>query len=86
VGKIARGASDVLGRPVTPGEIKDAIHEVKKNLGRGGPVKNPDVVVNPNTGDVRPKAPGAPGDMGDSIGNNPKADGQRSACALQVAP
>ncbi len=66
VGKIAQGASKDLGRRVTPKEIEGAIHGVKENLGRGGPVRNPDVLVDPGTGDVRPKAPGG---MGSSIGN-----------------
>jgi len=66
VGKIAQEAGKHLGRRVTPREINDAIHRVKENLGRGGPIKNPDVLVDPSSGDVRPKVPGG---MGDSIGN-----------------
>ena len=66
VGKIAQDAGKQLGRRVTPREISDAIHRVKENLGRGGPIKNPDVLVDPSSGDVRPKVPGG---MGDSIGN-----------------
>jgi hypothetical protein len=67
VGKVARDASERLGRRVSPREIKDAIHGVKnKGLGRGGPIKNPDVQVHPGTGDVKPEVPGG---LGDSIGN-----------------
>jgi hypothetical protein len=67
IGKITRNASETLGRRVTEREIKDAIHKVKnEGLGRGGPVKNPDVAVSPR-GDVRPKLPD--GGLGDSIGN-----------------
>ncbi len=67
VGKIAKEASEQLGRHVSESEVRDAIHKVKnEGLGRGGPVRNPDVQVNPKTGDVRPKTPGG---LGDSIGN-----------------
>ena len=67
IGKIARDASETLGRKVTEREIKDAIHKVKnEGLGRGGPVRNPDVSVDPS-GDVKPKLPD--GQLGDSIGN-----------------
>lgn len=45
-------------------EIKDAIHAVKKGLPRGGPVRNPDVVVDTVTGEVYPKISGA--GLGDS--------------------
>jgi RHS repeat-associated protein len=66
-GKIAKEASESLGRPVSPKQIKDAIHRVKdEGLGRGGPQRNPDVKVNPRTGDVRPKTPNG---LGDVIGN-----------------
>jgi uncharacterized protein RhaS with RHS repeats len=51
----------------SPEEIKDAIHKVKKNLPRGGPVRNPDVNVDVNTGEVYPKD--GQGGSGDSIGN-----------------
>jgi hypothetical protein len=66
-GKIAEEVAKQLGRQVTAREVDKAIHQVKqKGLGRGGPVKNPDVKVNPRTGDVRPKAPHG---LGDVIGN-----------------
>ena len=51
----------------SPKEIKDAIHEVKKNMPRGGPVRNPDVNVDVNTGEVYPQ--NGQGGSGDSIGN-----------------
>jgi hypothetical protein len=34
---------------------------------RSGPKRNPDVTIDPKTGDVYPKVPG--GGMGDCIGN-----------------
>jgi len=66
VGKIAQDVGKRLGRRVTPKQIKDAIHGVKENLYRGGKIQNPDVMVDPTSGDVRPKIPGG---MGDTIGN-----------------
>jgi RHS repeat-associated protein len=66
-GKIAKGASKKLGRDVTADEVNDAIHEAKKGLDRGGSIRNPDVEVHPDTGDIRPKTPS--GGLGDSIGN-----------------
>ncbi len=47
-------------------EINKAIHEVKDELPKGK-IKNPDVEVDLNTGEVYPKVPG--GGVGDSIGN-----------------
>ncbi len=47
-------------------DINDAIHEVKRAMDRGGSTRNPDVLINPKTGDVRPKTPSG---AGDSIGN-----------------
>lgn len=61
VGKVA----EKLGRSVE--EINKAIHKVKPKMGRGGGRKNPDVAINPKTGDVRPKTEA--GGLGDSIGN-----------------
>jgi hypothetical protein len=66
---------DFLSRPsqiadrlgVSTREVKDAIHAVKTNLPRGGPIRNPDVVVDAVTGEVFPQLPG--GGVGDSIGN-----------------
>ncbi len=52
---------------VTPQEVSSAIHQAKRNLPRGGPVRNPDVVVDMLTGEIFPKLPG--GVVGDSIGN-----------------
>ena len=43
------------------GAVKDAIHEAKKHLPKGGPVKNPDVKVDLNTGEIYPKVPGGGG-------------------------
>jgi hypothetical protein len=48
-------------------EVKDAIHQAKRNLPRGGPVRNPDVSVDPVSGEIYPQLPG--GSYGDSIGN-----------------
>ncbi|MBI3608821.1 MAG: hypothetical protein HY207_12710 [Nitrospirae bacterium] len=48
--------------------IRDAIHAVKnQGLSRGGPIRNPNVVVDTVTGEVYPITPG--GGRGDSIGN-----------------
>jgi hypothetical protein len=66
---------DFLSRPsqiadrlgVSTREVKDAIHAVKTNLPRSGPIRNPDVVVDAVTGEVFPQLPG--GGVGDSIGN-----------------
>jgi RHS repeat-associated protein len=63
-GRIGQLAS-ALGR--TAREIRDAIHAVKRNLPRGGPIRNPDVRVDPLTGEVYPELPN--GQLGDSIGN-----------------
>jgi hypothetical protein len=49
-------------------EVKDAIHTLKKDpFVKSGPRSNPDVGVDPVTGEVFPKIPG--GGYGDSIGN-----------------
>lgn len=50
-------------------QIKDAIHAVKnKGLPRSGPTRNPDVAVDPRTGEVRVKL--SDGSLsGDPIGN-----------------
>ena len=61
VGKIASEAG------MTEAAVKDAIHRVKAGMGRNTGQRNPDVVVNPKTGDVRPKGP--KGKPSDSIGN-----------------
>jgi hypothetical protein len=66
VGKVAEEVSKTLGKKVSPGQVKGAIHRVKEGLGRGGAVRNPDVLINPKTGDVIPKTHGG---AGDSIGN-----------------
>ncbi|MCP4352355.1 MAG: hypothetical protein GY795_43405 [Desulfobacterales bacterium] len=47
--------------------IKQAIHKVKEKMPKGGPKKNPDVMVDTITGEVYPKTPS--GGIGDSIGN-----------------
>jgi len=52
---------------VSPREVNDAIHALKPNIPSGGPVKNPDVVVDVVSGEVFPQIPG--GGLGDSIGN-----------------
>jgi len=51
----------------TPREIRDAIHKVKEELPRGGPRRNPDVRVDPRTGEVYPELPD--GALGESVGN-----------------
>lgn len=66
---------DLISRPgqiadqfgATAREVKDAIHQAKTNLPRGGPVRNPDVSVDPVSGEIYPQLPG--GGFGDSIGN-----------------
>ncbi|WFE66017.1 hypothetical protein [Micromonospora sp. WMMD714] len=59
--------ADRLG--YTTPQIKDAIHAVKRDgLPRGGPKRNPDVVVDLDSGEVYVKMPnGEPSE--DSIGN-----------------
>jgi RHS repeat-associated protein len=61
IGQIAAA----LGK--TRDEIRAAIHQVKRNMPRGGPIRNPDVCVNLRTGEVYPKT--GSGGIGDSIGN-----------------
>jgi hypothetical protein len=48
-------------------EIRDAIHQMKRALPRGGPIRNPDLVIDPDTGDAYPELPD--GGVGDPIGN-----------------
>jgi hypothetical protein len=50
----------------TSRQVRDAIHAVKRNLPRGGPIRNPDVVVDLRSGEVFPVLPTG---LGDSIGN-----------------
>ena len=53
---------------LTPQEVKSRIEEHKQqNLPTGTNVTNPDVVVDLDTGEIYPQAPG--GTYGDSIGN-----------------
>ena len=47
-------------------EIKDAINRAKKRIPKSGTVRNPDVKVDTNSGEIYPKVPGG---IGDSIGN-----------------
>jgi RHS repeat-associated protein len=47
-------------------EIREAIHAAKRNLPKSGPIRNPDVAVDLDTGEIYPKVPGG---LGDSIGN-----------------
>ena len=55
-----------LGR--SPKEVKRAIENLKQQgLPKGAKQRNPDVRVDPNTGEVFPKTPD--GGVGDSIGN-----------------
>lgn len=48
-------------------ELKDAIHACKRNMPKGGPERNPDVIVDKVTGEVYPRL--SSGRIGDSIGN-----------------
>ncbi len=57
--------ADKFGR--TSRQIKDAIHACKRNLPKGGPERNPDVIVDLRTGEVYPQL--SNGTIGDSIGN-----------------
>jgi RHS repeat-associated protein len=58
--------AEALGR--SNKEIKRAIEQCKQEgLPRGGPTRNPDVRVDPRTGEVFPQLPN--GRVGDSIGN-----------------
>ena len=57
--------SDKTG--MSPRDVKDKIHDAKRNLPKSGPTRNPDVVVDTSTGEVYPQRPG--GGYGDSIGN-----------------
>ncbi|MBI1747959.1 MAG: hypothetical protein HYR55_15435 [Acidobacteria bacterium] len=41
----------------SPTEVKDAIHEAKKFLPRGGRQRNPDVLVDITTGEIYPRLP-----------------------------
>ena len=52
---------------LTEKEVKDRIHDAKKNMPRGGDVRNPDVAVDLDTGEIHPK--NKDGTYGDSIGN-----------------
>jgi hypothetical protein len=60
LGKVA----DKLGK--TKEQVEKAVHQVKRAMSRNAAKKNPDVMVNPKNGDVRPKTPDG---LGDSIGN-----------------
>lgn len=74
-GSGAGGGRNLSSRPgqiadrfdATTREVKDAIHAVKRNMPRSGPVRNPDVMVDLETGEVYPQLP--EGGVGDSIGN-----------------
>ena len=61
VGKIAEETG------LTPKEVKDRIHKAKQNIPKGTGVRNPDVVVDTESGDISPKTPD--GGHGDPIGN-----------------
>jgi RHS repeat-associated protein len=62
--KNVRKIAQKLGKSVR--DVNDAIHDVKRGMPRGGPVKNPDVLVDTETGEVYPQTPSG---HGDSIGN-----------------
>ena len=51
----------------TSQDIKNAIHQCKRNLPKGGPERNPDVLVDLRNGEVYPQL--SDGTIGDSIGN-----------------
>jgi hypothetical protein len=57
--------SNETGLP--PRQVKDRIHKAKKNIPKGTRIRNPDVVVDTETGEIYPEAPD--GTIGDSIGN-----------------
>lgn len=61
IGKI----SEKTGLPAR--EVRDRIHKAKQNIPKGTGIRNPDVVVNPITGEIYPETPD--GGIGDSIGN-----------------
>ncbi len=48
-------------------EVKDRIHEAKNDIPKGTEQRNPDVVVDLNTGEIHPVS--EDGTVGDSIGN-----------------
>jgi len=69
---LAKRCTDKIGKLAqelkkTEKQIRDAIHKVKENLKGSGPKRNPDVKVDPATGEVYPMNPN--GSLGDSIGN-----------------
>ena len=51
----------------TEKEIRDAIHAAKRGMSRAGSRRNPDVRVDPRTGEICPETPS--GGVDDSIGN-----------------
>jgi RHS repeat-associated protein len=68
VGPLSDRPSDIAEKTGLDEEtVRDKIHELKRNLPRGGGKKNPDVQVDTDSGEVYPKGPG--GTLGDSIGN-----------------
>lgn len=51
-------------------DVRRAIEQCKQaGLPKGGPRSNPDVRVDPRTGEVYPEINGGKGGLGDSIGN-----------------
>lgn len=52
---------------LTPQEVRDRIHDAKQNIPTGTGQRNPDVVVDLDTGEIYPVA--SDGTVGDSIGN-----------------
>ncbi len=68
-GKLTKSVNKMAKKlGVSDKAIRDAIHKVKKNLPKSGPIKNPDVKVDLNTGEVYPIVKGSKA-VGDSIGN-----------------
>lgn len=65
---LAEGIGEIAEKTgLTPGQVKERIHDIKKCLPRYKSRKNPNVLVDPDTGEVYPKGPD--GEPGDSIGN-----------------
>ena len=52
---------------MTEREVKDAIHDAKRDIPKGTAQRNPDVIVDLDTGEIHPVA--NDGTVGDSIGN-----------------
>jgi hypothetical protein len=54
---------------LTERQVRDSIHEAKRRLPRNTGYKNPDVVVDKETGEIRVKSPDGKVETDDSLGN-----------------